>query len=320
MPKISVIIPVYNVEKFLKRCLDSVLAQTFQDFEVICVNDGSTDKSGEILDSYASKDSRIRVFEQTNQGASVARNNGLAQIRGDYIFFLDSDDVIHYQSFEILTRLLEDNGADMVSFDQLDCTEADVLSKSLDKTPIDLESLETQYSETPVFLGPHKGNYIIHFTATSKFFRKELLENISFIPRNRFEDLAYSFGLLSKNPKTVVLKKILYYYIINENGVFHTSSNLKQMTDYRECLEYIYDLFKDRKEELEFLKKDLIPNVLEQQRRRCRKASGTLKIDMYRAFAEELRWLEENGLLVFNYNRLHRYLVYKILMMFFEHE
>lgn len=317
MPKISVIIPVYNVEKFLKRCLDSVLAQTFQDFEVICVNDGSTDRSGEILVSYASKDSRIRVFEQTNQGASVARNNGLEQIRGDYIFFLDSDDVIHYQSFEILTRLLEDNGADMVSFDQLDCTEADVLSKSLDKTPIDFESLETQYSETPVFLGTHKGNYIIHFTATSKFFRKELLENISFIPHNRFEDLAYSFGLLSKNPKTVVLKKVLYYYIINENGAFHTSSNLKQMTDYRECLEYIYYLFKDRKEELEFLKKDLIPNVLEQQRRRCRKASGNIKKQMYQEFSSELRFLENNNMLCRRYIRMHKWVIYKLITIFY---
>lgn len=317
MPKISVIIPVYNVEKFLRRCLDSVLAQTFQDFEVICVNDGSTDRSGEILASYASKDSRIRVFEQTNQGASVARNNGLAQIHGDYIFFLDSDDVIHYQSFEILTRLLEDNGADMVSFDQLDCTEADVLGKNLDKTSIDFESLETYYSETPVFLGTHKGKYIVHFTATSKFFRKELLENISFIPRNRFEDLAYSFGLLSKNPKTVVLKAVLYYYIINENGVFHTSSNLKQMTDYRECLNYIYSLFKDKKEELEFLKKDLIPNVLEQQRRRCRKASGSLKREMYGTFAEELRCLNSKGMLVRKYHRLHRYMVYKFISYFY---
>ena len=317
MPKISVIIPVYNVEKFLKRCLDSVLAQTFQDFEVICVNDGSTDKSGEILESYAFRDNRIRIFTQDNQGASVARNNGLKNIHGDYIFFLDSDDVIHYQAFEILTKLLEDNNVDMVSFDQLDCKEADVLIKKLDKTPIDFESLETYYSELPVFLGTHKGKYIIHFTATSKFFRKGLLKNISFIPQNRFEDLAYSFGLLSKNPRTLVLKKVLYYYIINENGVFHTSSNLKQMTDYRECLKYIYDLFKDRGEELEFLKKDFIPNILEQQRRRCRKASGALKKDMYRAFAEELKELNKNGLLVKKYHRLHRYIIYKILMFLY---
>lgn len=317
MPKISVIIPVYNVEKFLERCLDSVLAQTFQDFEIICVNDGSTDRSGEILASYASKDSRIRVFEQTNQGASVARNNGLAQIKGDYIFFLDSDDVIHYQSFEILTKLLEENNADMVSFDQLDCRENDIVSKNLDKTPFAFENLRIHYCEKPVFLGTHRGEFIIHFTATSKFFRKELLENISFIPQNRFEDLAYSFGLLSKNPKTVVLKAVLYYYIINENGVFHTSSNLKQMIDYRECLNYIYSLYKDRKEELEFLKKDLIPNVLEQQRRRCRKANGTLKRDMYRAFVEELKELNKRGMLVKKYHRLHRYIFYHTLIRFY---
>lgn len=87
MPKISVIIPVYNVEKFLSRCLDSVLDQTFKDFEVVCINDGSTDRSEEILQEYAKNDQRIKVFTQNNQGAAVARNKALQYASGDFVFF-----------------------------------------------------------------------------------------------------------------------------------------------------------------------------------------------------------------------------------------
>ena len=99
--KISIIIPIYKVEKYLQSCLDSVLAQTFKDWEAICVNDGSPDNSGKILTEYAKKDPRIKIITQNNQGPSVARNNGLKQANGKYIFFLDSDDFIHPQLLEI---------------------------------------------------------------------------------------------------------------------------------------------------------------------------------------------------------------------------
>ena len=317
MPKVSVVIPVYNVERYLRRCLDSVLSQTFQDFEIVCVNDGSTDSSREILSLYATNDERIKVFDQDNQGASVARNNGLKHISGEYVFFLDSDDAIHFQSFEILVRIIEENNVDMVSFNQLDCTEREYNSLSLHKKCIKFAYLDTKYCDKPIFLGTHKGEFIIHFTVTSKFIRRHLLENISFIPQNRFEDLAYSFGLLSKNPKTIVLQETLYYYIVNEQGVFHTPSNIKQVIDYKECLDYIFSLFVDKEQELEFLKKDLVPNVLEQQRRRCRKASGNQKREMYRVFAEELKELYDKGLLEIRYIRFYRYLIYRLLMVLY---
>jgi len=91
-PKISVVVPVYNVEKYLRECVDSVIAQTFTDFELILVDDGSPDKSGKICDEYATKDSRVRVFHKTNGGVVDARFFGLRQARGDYVVFLDSDD------------------------------------------------------------------------------------------------------------------------------------------------------------------------------------------------------------------------------------
>ncbi len=113
-PQISVIIPIYNAERYLKECLDSVIAQTFKNFELILVNDGSNDRSLEICQQYAGKDERIRVIEQENQGASPARNNGLEASRGKYILFIDADDWMESNMIEELYSTAEENDADIV--------------------------------------------------------------------------------------------------------------------------------------------------------------------------------------------------------------
>ena len=110
----SVIIPVYNVEKYLRACLDSMLDQSFFDWEAVCVNDGSTDGSASILAEYATKDNRFRVVEQSNAGLSAARNTGMKHVTGDYVLFLDSDDWLETDALEALARNLD--GEDMVCF------------------------------------------------------------------------------------------------------------------------------------------------------------------------------------------------------------
>ena len=112
--KFSVIIPVYNVEKYLSECLDSVLNQSFSDWEAICVNDGSSDSSAAILEEFAEKESRLKVISQPNGGLSAARNTGLKTARGDYVLFLDSDDWLEPQALEVLTSKLD--GEDMFCF------------------------------------------------------------------------------------------------------------------------------------------------------------------------------------------------------------
>ena len=111
MPKISVIVPVYNVEKYLSECLDSIINQTFPDFEIICVNDCSTDKSGNILEDYSRKDNRIKIFyHQFNQGLGAARNTGLKNAHGKYVQFLDSDDyfeltlLVYLENYILITQ------------------------------------------------------------------------------------------------------------------------------------------------------------------------------------------------------------------------
>ena len=113
MPKISVVVPVYNVEKYLSVCINSVLSQTFTDFELILVDDGSTDKGGDICDEYEKKDNRIRVIHQKNQGVSAARNAGIDLSIGEYLIFIDSDDTIDKNCLSILYKNLIIENADI---------------------------------------------------------------------------------------------------------------------------------------------------------------------------------------------------------------
>ncbi|MBR6752385.1 MAG: glycosyltransferase [Alphaproteobacteria bacterium] len=115
-PKISIIIPMYGVEKYLPRCLDSVLAQTFTDWQAVLVDDGSPDKSGEIAENYAARDKRFVVVHKENGGLSDARNAGMPYANGEYIMYLDSDDFIHPQTMEIAYSLAQENNSDIVSF------------------------------------------------------------------------------------------------------------------------------------------------------------------------------------------------------------
>lgn len=145
-PEISIIIPCYKVEKYLRRCLDSVLAQTFQDWEAICVDDGSPDEYGNILDEYASRDGRIKVIHQENQGLSMARNNGKKLAMGDYIYFLDSDDAMHPQLLEVAYGLAQKHNADLVNFECYNSDKEEFKNKN-----IDVNKVKTKVTNNPMF-------------------------------------------------------------------------------------------------------------------------------------------------------------------------
>ena len=115
-PKVSFIIPAYNIEDYIGKCLDSILNQTWQDFEIIVVNDGSKDKTGEVLDSYATKDNRIKIFHKENEGVSAARNDGIKMASGDYILFWDGDDFAEKETCEELLQTMEENDVDTVVY------------------------------------------------------------------------------------------------------------------------------------------------------------------------------------------------------------
>lgn len=142
-PKISVIVPVYNVERVLERAINSILQQSYKDFEVLLINDGSTDKSGEICNTYLNKDSRIRVFHQQNQGVSAARNLGLKMSCGEYIIFIDSDDVVDVDFFSLLVPYM--NEYDMIFWGMRNVTDKKNLKTGY--RPEDMDSKVVALSE-----------------------------------------------------------------------------------------------------------------------------------------------------------------------------
>ena len=129
MPEISIIVPVYNVEKYLPRCVDSILNQTFTNFELILVNDGSTDRSGIICDQYKKRDNRIKVIHKTNEGVSKARNIGISEAKGRYIEFIDSDDWIERSLLEDTLKQIRIDNSDIIFFGLLYEDEDDNLIK-----------------------------------------------------------------------------------------------------------------------------------------------------------------------------------------------
>ena len=120
MPKISILVPIYNVEKYLRECLESILAQTLKDTEIICINDGSTDSSPEILEEYRKKDSRIKIINKSNSGYGASMNMGFQFATADYIGIVESDDFVKPEMFEELYLIAQKNNADIVKSDYYD--------------------------------------------------------------------------------------------------------------------------------------------------------------------------------------------------------
>lgn len=225
--KISVIIPVYNVENYLSECLDSVLNQTFEDLEVICVNDGSTDSSPEILNDYAKKDSRIKIINQENQGLGAARNTGLKYANGKYVWFIDSDDFIEKDCLNALYHNAQSNDSDLVLFnfnfyDEFKNSFADS-GVHLEKIfgNIDFDNFTFVYDEIKI----HVMNS--YFSAWSKLFKKEFLDkyHFSFQEGISYEDILFQIKTFLYSSKMSFLPKNLYNYrITNLSSIMNDKS------------------------------------------------------------------------------------------------
>ena len=213
MPKISVIVPVYNSEKYLPRCLDSIVNQTLEDIEIICVDDGSTDNSSKILQQYAARDKRIKFISQENQGLSITRNNGMALARGQYLSFTDSDDWIAADMYAKLYAEAERTNADIVQcgyYKYNDKIEKEVLERPL---------ISNDFCSVL--------NNIKKCYAWNKIWKKEFLQhnNLSFYPKIFYEDLLFNIQALCLHPN---------YYFVNYSGYFYWCSNASSITNNRD--------------------------------------------------------------------------------------
>lgn len=239
---ISVLMPVYNVEKYLDNTLESVRNQTYSDFEVIMINDGSTDSSGKICDRWAAEDSRFRVIHTENRGVSAARNTALSLVRGEYIFFMDSDDLIEPETFEELLTALHKNNADMVmgTFYYTD-NEGNPIAKLNENCPVRDEVLDNvQYLRK---LTEPNANY--YCTSTIKIFSSSLFEGITYPVGRINEDEARIHEIIFRCNKIVTLKKRYYNYIKHSAGITGTSFGIKNL-DREEAFVERIKFFKDK--------------------------------------------------------------------------
>jgi glycosyltransferase involved in cell wall biosynthesis len=310
MPKISIIIPVYNVEKYLSRCLNSVLKQTFNDWEAICINDESPDNCCKILDQFAKKDSRFKIITQKNQGVSISRNNGLKEAKGDYIYFLDSDDAMHPQLLDITYNLAKQKNADWVCFGFEKSNGIEYEPKKISE-----DKIKYKITNNPLYINKGRKNKI-SVNVWSKLYRKELIKDLNFIPNIHFQDYPYTYAIMAKKPKTILINKSLVYYTINYNSISNQKINPKQIKDYHLGINYIYETYTklNLSKELLFIKKNLIPNKLKQQLKLCKKADENIKNIMIEEFSKELKDLNSKNIISWRGHQFNRYLTYKKLI------
>ena len=212
---ISVIVPVYNGEKYLPKCMEHLLGQTWQDFEIILVDDGSKDGSGALCDGYAAADPRVRVIHQENQGVSRARNAGLDGATGKYVAFVDADDYVELDYLERLHRNLLENGADIASCDYQEVIQADVRGTNI---PFVAENRlitdKAAYFEDMV-----TAREAYWSTITAKLFRRDLIGDTRFNAPFRYgEDHVFLFDIFSKAPRVHQDTYQGYYYVRNESS------------------------------------------------------------------------------------------------------
>lgn len=219
---ISIVIPVYNAGKYLRDCLESIIAQTYKNLEIILVDDGSTDDSGDVCDQYAKLDSRIRVLHQDNQGQSSARNHGLDVAQGEYIGFVDSDDQISPIMYEALILACERENADIASV--WSTTALSELYKG------NVEGIDYKVSNRPLFSYLEKEGHSVW----RRLYKKELFEKTRFANVKHDEDVLISYELYALCKKSISLNAALYYW--NQENTSLSRGKVKTLDNQSEVI------------------------------------------------------------------------------------
>lgn len=209
-PLLSIIVPVYNTEKYLKKCVDSLVCQTYRHLEIILVNDGSTDKSGLFCDEYAKQDARIKVIHRDNSGAAASRNAGLDMATGDYVGFVDSDDWVFPQMYEKMLCAAEEQDADIVISGFI----VDNLIWQRRLCDDTLRIFDNQSLVQAYLTKPYVNNVV-----WNKLYRKDVLTNLRFPLMRRNEDVAFTIQVLSRSQKAIYLSECYYVQYLREGSL-----------------------------------------------------------------------------------------------------
>lgn len=252
--KISVIVPIYKVEQYLNRCIESIVNQTYRNLEIILVDDGSPDQCPKMCDDWAEKDARIVVIHKENGGLSDARNAGMKIATGEYIFFVDSDDWIHRETLEILILYQKEQNANVVECKALP-VDSEFLDKKVVKEELQLQEFNSQGAMTALLReNPLKQ------TVWNKLYKRELIQDIFFEVGKYHEDEFWTYQVFDKVTKLIYVDVQLYYYFQRSDSIMGQAFSLKRLDAiegrYRR-LELIKDkypeLVSEAKENLAFL-------------------------------------------------------------------
>ncbi|GAL90631.1 glycosyltransferase [Jejuia pallidilutea] len=236
--KVSVVVPVYNVEKYLHRCVDSLLKQSYKNLEIILINDGSLDSSGEICDELAKKDHRIKVVHQKNGGLSAARNTGLNHVTGDYISFIDSDDWIEQSMYEEMLYYAYNHNLDIIECDIQSTMDPEKKAKEKfiieNKEQNALRIIENQF-----------------FSVCRRIYRYNLIKDLRFIENYIYEDMIFTTFFFKRIDKVGYINKPFYnYFIENSSSIMHGAykeKNVKSIDAIRIFQENIKNCFDSEK-------------------------------------------------------------------------
>lgn len=238
---ISIIIPVYKVEKYLEKCIESVLKQTYTNLQIILVDDGSPDNCGKICDEYAKKDSRIEVIHKANGGLSDARNVGISKAKGRYIGFVDSDDYIKENMYEILLNLIKKYDADVSICNLYDVIDGNEYIRNKENGIREYSRLDILKE---VLLDKNIQSY-----AWNKLYKKELFDEVKYPIGKKYEDIGTTFYIFEKCNKIVVTSEPEYYYLKRSDSLVN---NVTESTvfDYMELILQRYLYINDNIKEL----------------------------------------------------------------------
>lgn len=244
--KISVIVPIYNPGKYFENALNSLVNQTYENLEIILVDDGSTDDSPKLCDTWAEKDKRIKVIHKSNGGASSARNAGMDVATGDFIAFIDADDYIDLDMYEIMLNQILEHGADAASCGMVressDGTKEVWGSYHADEQIIDNTRLLQLIGEA---------NGILPVSPCNKLFRKSVIKDVRFDERFKYaEDVLFNYYAAKSIDKIVVQNVPRYHYVSNENSTSHQTFDFHRFDEHK-VMDIIFD---DCKSNIEVLK------------------------------------------------------------------
>ena len=309
MPVISVVIPVYNVERYLSSCLDSLQQQTFTDFEVICVDDGSSDGSLSVLESYANRFADFTIITQNNQGVAGARNVALARMRGQFVMFMDPDDYLHPMALERLYAEMADETVDVV-FGQIERTNLhyDWMKENLHPLPETAvkvcfynPAIEYFYSKTIVPM------------VFNKLFRISVLKDLRFQPLKLSEDEIYTLEALLRTRKAVSVQLVRYYWYERKGSASLAPIDEKAVEDYFRSIRLICELFSGNPDLLNHIRRTRIMEILRDLSRETALLPLSQRMAAHRKIKSYLSALIKDGILVFGDLKLKD--KYKILRL-----